>query len=132
MITIKKDIQNIQDIKLFVNEFYNLVQQDELLSPIFISRNQGIWGPHLEQMYLFWNTALFGEKGYVGNPFSKHITLNINADHFNRWLNLFNQTIDTYFKGEIANNAKWRAGIMADTFLRRLKAIPNTSLKPIL
>ncbi len=127
----KKDIENINDIKLFVNEFYQKVQADELLNPIFIGRNGGNWEPHLERMYLFWNAALFAERGYVGNPFSKHISLNINITHFQKWLTLFAQTIDEYFEGDVANDAKWRAGIMAENFIRRLDDISMSGAIPI-
>ncbi len=117
----KKDIEGLDDIKRMVDEFYNKVKADALLSPVFFERIPGEWQPHLEKMYLFWNAALFGEKGYVGNPFSKHATMNISAEHFERWLALFNETVDHYFEGHMANDAKWRASVMASNFLRRLE-----------
>lgn len=119
----KKDIENLDDIKVLVNDFYDKAKQDQLLAPVFFSRITGDWQLHLEKMYLFWNVALFGEKGYVGNPFSKHATLEISPAHFERWLLLFTETIDKHFNGNMANDAKWRASVMADNFMRRLASI---------
>jgi hemoglobin len=128
----KRGIENLADIKFFVNEFYKKVQNNTLLSPIFMDRHGGNRQPHLERMYLFWNAALFGKKGYIGNPFSKHISLAINETHFSQWLTLFSQTIDEHFEGALATDAKWREGIMAVNFLRRLNDTARTGAKPIM
>jgi len=120
----KKDIAGINDIKFLVDNFYSKVKKDNLLSPVFFEHIPVDWQPHLDKMYLFWNAALFGEKGYVGNPFSKHAKMDtITPLHFERWLLLFNETIDTHFSGTMADDAKWRASIMADNFMRRLASI---------
>lgn len=116
----KKDIEGIDDIKLLVDDFYDRVAKDELLAPIFNFRLSTYWKPHLEKMYTFWNAALFGVKGYVGNPFSKHATMQLTAAHFNAWIILFTKTIDTHFSGPVADDAKRRALIMAANFARRL------------
>jgi hemoglobin len=126
---LKKDITGIEDIKLMADEFYKKVKTDELLSPIFLQYIPADWQPHLEKMYLFWNAALFGEKGYMGNPFSKHAKMDtIGPAHFERWLFLFYQTIDEYFIGSMANDAKWRASVMADNFMRRLASIKQNGI----
>lgn len=118
--TTKKDIENIEDIKLLVNEFYSKIRKDELLEPIFFARIGEDWEHHLEKMYQFWNAALFGIKGYVGNPFSKHITLSISTIHFTRWMLLFEETLNEHFHGANVDDAKWRASIMAENFKRRI------------
>lgn len=116
----KKDIASLDDIILFVNKFYEKVQQDELIGPVF---NNVIddWTPHLEKMYAFWNAVLFSVPGFSGNPFARHAPLPIEAAHFDRWLVLFNDTIDTYFSGEVAQDAKKRANTMAILFLSKLE-----------
>jgi len=77
-------------------------------------------------MYAFWNTVLFGVSGYKGNPFSKHAPLQIEQAHFDRWLKLFNETINKHFEGPVAQDACKRAGLMAEMFLSRLRyANPN-------
>ena len=114
-----KDIENIDDIKFLINEFYDKVRQDALLAPVFASRISD-WQPHLETMYRFWNAALFGVRGYVGNPFYKHAKLPIDGPHFQQWIKLFFETIDEHFAGTVAEAAKTRSIIMADTFYQRI------------
>lgn len=117
----KHDLQGLEDIKLMVNDFYERVAQDSLLAPIFNFRLSTYWVPHLEKMYTFWHAALFGVPGYVGNPFAAHATLPVDSAHFERWLALFNATVDTHFAGPIAEEAKRRGLIMATTFQRRIR-----------
>ena len=127
----KQDISGIEDIKILVDNFYAKVQQDELLAPIFNFRLSTHWGPHLEKMYTFWNAALFGVKGYAGNPFMKHATMQLDGEHFDRWLGLFTETVDTYFEGDVAEEAKRRALVMANMFQSRLTEIKQNNTKPI-
>jgi hemoglobin len=127
----KREISGLEDIKILVDYFYAKVQQDELLAPIFNYRLSTHWGPHLEKMYNFWNAALFGVKGYTGNPFMKHATMKLNEEHFGRWLDMFNETVNTHFEGEVAEDAKRRALLMANMFRLRLKGIKQNNIKPI-
>lgn len=126
----KPDINNFNDIVFFVDAFYLKVQQDDLIGPIF---NDVIsdWQPHLQKMYLFWNAALFGVPGFKGNPFARHAQLPINTEHFDRWLKLFRETIDEAFEGEMAENTKKRAELMAAMFLSRLQNLSGGSDKVI-
>jgi len=117
-----KDINGIDDIGLFVDEFYARVRADDLIGPVFMEVILE-WQPHLDKMYAFWNAVLFGVSGFKGNPFAKHAPLPIEQEHFDRWLELFYRTIDTHFEGPVADDAKKRAGIMAEMFLYRLKNI---------
>lgn len=114
------DIQNLASIKLMVDDFYTRVRRDGLLGPVFNNVIKDDWQPHLDKMYAFWNAALFGVAGFKGNPFARHAPLLINAGHFERWLELFNQTIDSHFAGPMANDAKNRAGLMAVMFQSKL------------
>ncbi|WP_285058886.1 group III truncated hemoglobin [Pedobacter ginsengisoli] len=118
----KKDIEGLDDIILFVNQFYNKVQQDDVIGPIFNEVIQD-WEPHLQKMYAFWNAVLFGVPGFTGNPFARHAPLPIEAKHFDRWIQLFYQTIDILFEGETAENTKKRAETMAIMFLSKLQAM---------
>lgn len=110
------DITSLDDIKLFVDAFYTQVQQDQLIGPIFNSVIQDRWAVHLEKMYGFWQTVLLNERAYSGSPFPPHAKLPIEKQHFDRWLELFNSTIDINFKGDKADEAKWRAAKMAEMF----------------
>jgi hemoglobin len=115
-----KDVEDITDIKLFVDEFYSKVRKDELIGPVFSAVITSDWQPHLDKMYAFWNAALFGVAGFKGNPFAKHAPLPIAQPHFDRWLELFTATIDSHFEGPMAQDTKNRAGLMATMFVYKL------------
>lgn len=112
----KDKITSLKEIMLLVNSFYDKVKKDELLGPIFNNIVQNNWEPHLKKMYRFWETVLLNNHTYHGSPFAPHAKLPIAAKHFDRWLELFLETIDANFVGEKANEAKWRAQKMAEMF----------------
>ena len=125
----KKDIESLEDVKLFVDEFYRLVDKNELIGPIFEEKIAGNWQPHLEKMYRFWQTILLPEHTYSGAPFAHHVSLPIYKHHFDAWLEMFYKTIDQYFEGPKADEAKERAGKMALMFqskLEYMRANPHT------
>ena len=115
-----KEILELDDIKLLVNTFYTKVRQDALLGPVFDERIKDSWPRHLDIMYRFWQTVLLGERTYSGSPMLKHVGLPVNETHFQRWIALFYETVDGLFTGEVAEEAKWRAGRMAEMFQYKL------------
>jgi hemoglobin len=127
----KADIQGIKEIKILVDDFYKKISEDELLAPIFNFRLSTHWEPHLEKMYSFWNAALFGVKGYSGNPFMKHATMELEDKHFDHWLSIFNSTVDGHFEGPMADEAKKRAVIMASMFIHKLNANRQNPIRPV-
>ena len=119
-----KDVETFEDVKVFVDRFYEKAKQDELLGPIFQLRiEEREWAQHVEQIYQFWYSLLFSEKMYQGNPFAKHIGLPIQKMHFDQWTQLFKQTIAENFAGTRADEAKHRADTIAALFLHKLKHI---------
>jgi hemoglobin len=104
------DIETRDNIETLVNRFYDKVNQDPLLAPVF---GHVDWPNHLPIMYNFWSSMLLGELSYQGNPFQKHIGLPIQAEHFERWLQLFTETIDENFSGLKADETKSRAQSIA-------------------
>ncbi|WP_439880447.1 group III truncated hemoglobin [Pontibacter sp. MBLB2868] len=123
----KKDIEGEEDIKFLVDKFYEDVNQDDLLSPVFNGYAHVDWSHHLPVMYNFWSTVLFGSMMYKGQPFPKHMHLPIERSHFTRWVSLFTHTIDTLFEGPKAEEAKQKAASIAHVF--QLKMEMNGCLK---
>lgn len=117
----KDDLDTREDVYLLVTAFYAKVRKDELLSPIFnpMIRN---WEEHFEKLTDFWEGNLFFRKKYLGNPLETHVAVDkyhqetIEAKHFGVWLNLWFETIDELFEGEMAQRAKNRARNMS-TFI---------------
>jgi hemoglobin len=127
-----KEILTLDDIKLLVDTFYGKVRNNPLIGPIFNERIQDRWPIHLEKMYSFWQTVLLEEYTYNGRPFPPHATMPIGHEHFEQWLALFAETVDELFTGDKADEAKWRAGKMAELFESKLNYFRNNSATSIL
>ncbi|MDI1326258.1 MAG: group III truncated hemoglobin [Brevundimonas sp.] len=78
-------------IARLVDAFYDRVRLDPLIGPVFAERISD-WGPHLEQMKLFWSSVALMSGVYHGRPMPKHLPLPVDARHFDRWLELFEAT----------------------------------------
>lgn len=117
----KQDIQNIDDIKVLVDNFYGKVQRDPLIGPVFIGVIRDNWPTHLEKMYRFWETVLLERHSYHGSPFSPHAQMPLEKKHFDTWLTLFRETVDEHFSGPKAEEAQWRAEKMAAMFLAKIE-----------
>ena len=116
-----RDIQTEADIERLVNVFYEKVNADDLLAPIFNGVAQIDWAQHLPVMYRFWSSVLLRTNNYRGAPWPKHAMLPVDESHFGRWLALFRQTVDEHFAGPKAIEAKNAAASIADTFQNRMR-----------
>jgi hemoglobin len=112
----RNDILDLDDVKLLVNRFYEKVREDSLLAQIFNERIGNKWPEHLDKMYRFWQTLLLDDHTYFGAPFPPHADLPVQHLHFERWLELFHQTVNELFAGGKADEAKWRGNRMAEMF----------------
>lgn len=112
----KSDIISRVEIERLVDTFYGNVRKDDLLAPIFEELIQDRWEEHLEKMYRFWQTVVLDEHTYHGAPFPPHARMPIDSMHFQRWIGLFEKTLDDLFEGERADKAKWQGRRMAQLF----------------
>ena len=101
-----RDISTKSDIVLLVDEFYTKVLSDDLLAPFFKRLN---FEEHKPKMVHFWSFVLLDEANYKTDVKKKHMGMPLTKEHFDRWISLFNVTIDTLFHGEKAELAKQRA-----------------------
>ncbi|MFN8253769.1 MAG: group III truncated hemoglobin [Ferruginibacter sp.] len=109
----KKDIENRQDIELLVVKFYEKVRSDAALGHIFNDVAKVNWEKHFPVMFDFWENVLFYTGTYEGNPMLIHQHLHqaypLTKAHFNRWNELFLETLDENFEGEKSILARQRA-----------------------
>jgi hemoglobin len=115
-----KDIETPADVRTLVDAFYEKVNRDELLAPVFNEIAGVDWAAHLPTMYRFWESMLFRTGGYEGAPLPKHAVLPVQQPHFERWLTLFFETVTENFSGPKSERAKSQAVCIADTFARRM------------
>jgi hemoglobin len=92
--TITRD--NVQQL---VHEFYAQVREDDVLGPVFFLALGGDWTAHLEKLTEFWSMVVLGTRNFQGNVFGTHMRLEeIEPEHFERWLGLFEQTVRRLFE----------------------------------
>jgi len=128
-----RDIEKLEDVKNLVDSFYGKVREDELIGHIFNDVIQDRWPEHLEKMYRFWQTILLEEHTYSGRPFVPHMKLPVEREHFNRWLELFFETVDELFAGKKADLAKWQGNRMAEMFQLKIAYFrENSQQTPLL
>ncbi len=116
-----KDIQSRRDIAQVVDRFYAKAMEDEQIGYLF----EGLeLTNHLPVIYDFWENLLFRTGAYKGGMIYKHLRLHaqkpLRLEHFQRWLELFTQTIDAYYDGPNAQAMKQFAYSIANTIYNRV------------
>src|SRR5262245_25358730 len=126
---LRHDIVGRDDLERLVVGFYRDAAMDELLGPIFHAAHVD-WSVHIPKLVDFWAWQLFGKRGYEGNPLRahepSHARTPFRPENYERWLGLFNETVDAHFEGPVADAAKQRAARIAKA-LRRLLEGKNAS-----
>lgn len=112
-----KKIETNDDIVRLVDLFYGKVLNDSLLSPFFKHLN---FEQHKPKMVHFWSFVLLDVSGYTTNVTDKHLNMPLEKVHFDRWLELFNDTVDENFEGDNAEVAKQRAKIVGWTIASKM------------
>lgn len=108
-----KKLETREDIEQLVNSFYTKVIKDEKIALFFTDIAKVNWDQHLPKMYSFWESVLFGQMTYKGNPMGAHFPINeikaMEQEHFDRWLGLWTETVEENFSGENADLAIYKA-----------------------
>lgn len=78
-------------IETLVSTFYARVQTDALIGPIFAERVAD-WDVHVEKLCAFWSSVALMSGRYHGSPMQAHLSLPVDSTHFDRWLQLFEDT----------------------------------------
>ena len=116
----KTDITRPEDVRRLVDAFYEKVRRDDVIGYIFNEVAKVDWPHHLPRMYAFWEFLLLGHDTYRGNPLEKHWPVHalepFTAAHFERWVALFHAAVDDNFVGPKADDAKFRAFAIAETW----------------
>jgi hemoglobin len=114
----KNDIADKTDITTLVNEFYAKVLADEVIGHFFADMD---FEHHKPRMIHFWSFVLLDEPGYSTNVFDKHVHMPLKDEHFDRWLQLFEQTVNDLFEGAKASDAIFRAKTIGWTFKEKFR-----------
>lgn len=109
-----KEIENREDLYLLVSQFYVKLLKDDKIKHFFeeMIHEDGL-EEHLQILVDFWDNMLFYSGVYKRNAMRPHLFLHqkipFKKEHFEIWLNHFNNSIDENFIGELAHAAKTRA-----------------------
>ena len=114
----KADLQDRNDITLLLQNFYARATKDHVIGSKFQHLNMS---EHIEVIADFWEMILFGGSNYKGDPFGKHLHLDLKDEHFEVWVGLFHQTVDEMFEGKNAEESKTRASTISNVFKHKLK-----------
>jgi hemoglobin len=124
-----KELNEREDVALLVNIFYSKVKEERTLGPVFnaliVEEN---WPVHLIRMVDFWECNLFFRPTFKGNPMQAHRKVDANYNfktnerHYQRWVELWCQTVDGHFEGQKAELAKTRAKNMGKLLLAKVMA----------
>jgi len=108
--TITGDLDTPEQVEEMVRRFYGDIAQDDLLGPMFNDVAKVDWSAHLPKLAAFWCRALFSMPGYQGNPYRSHQLIDAQSPftvaHFERWLDLFTETLDLGWSGPKVDQAK--------------------------
>lgn len=97
-------------IREMVEGFYGRVQEDDLLGPVFERHMSADWPEHLDRMVDFWSSVLLASGRFRGNPRAKHDAIpGLTADHFDRWLELFEEQVMDLFPEHVGQDILGRA-----------------------
>jgi hemoglobin len=121
------DIETRHDCEQLVRSFYGRALTDPVIGWLFTDVAHLDLEAHVPRIASFWETILLGARSYGGGAFAPHAALNararLRAGHFERWLWLWQQTVDELFAGERAELAKAHASRVARAFYDRLRPI---------
>jgi hemoglobin len=104
------DLDGPERIDALVLAFYERVRPDPVLAPWFAEVD---WPHHTPRIQAFWKGLLLGQAGYAGEPMSAHIALHrrlpLSAAQFDRWVELWTDTVRARHAGPKADEAIARA-----------------------
>jgi len=119
----KRDIETREDLENLLDEFYAVATRDRKIDHHFAELDLET---HLPIIVDFWEKVLFGKQVYFGNPLAVHRTLHekssLEPEHFQRWFEIFSQTVDESFAGKMADDAKLRAKMIAHSLNQNLNS----------
>ena len=126
----KADLQNRADIVRLINTFYDKLLKDELVAHLFIEVAKIDLDEHLPILYDFWENILFQTGTYRRDAMTPHLDLHrmhpLKEEHFDRWLKLFDESMDELFEGEKARQAKVRALSIATVIRIKIHQMTTT------
>ena len=121
-----RDLDTVEEVQEFVTRFYRHVAQDDLLHLHFETIAHVDWHAHTLKLTDYWTGVVLDEEHedadtVIGKHSWLHNRSPIEPEMFDRWYELFTDTIDAGWEGPVAQRTKKRgrgiAWAMAHRFL---------------
>ena len=84
-----------------VHRFYAKVRRDPMIGPVFNGAVED-WDEHLRTLAAFWSSVMLTSGRYKGNPLAMHMKHPIEPRFFERWLQLWRETVPEVFSPDVA------------------------------
>lgn len=105
-----------ENLRRLLWDFYGRVCRDSQLGPIFEGKigpfPRAGWPAHIALIEGFWRAVTGGPSGYRGRPGPAHVGLGIESQHFDRWLQLWAETLPAHMGEAEAAHLLTMAGRM--------------------
>lgn len=112
-----KDIQTYEDCLLLIDAFYQKLLEDEQIGHFFKDLDLST---HIPRVADFWAFVLIDKPGYANNMMTAHARLDLKECDFERWLELFHETIHENFIGEKADLSIERSKLITWTMKSKM------------
>ena len=124
-----RDLDSRTQVHDMVVAFYRAVVFDDVLEPVFVEIAEVDWSSHIPRLVDYWCRVLLGDLAYRGAMFEAHQQVDERAafrpEWFDRWHELFVETVDAGWSGPGAERAKAHAERTLESMARRLTREPR-------
>src|SRR5688572_31544333 len=124
-VTARPDLDTRAAIDRLMLAFYAKATTDDLIGEFFTDVVPFDLRQHLPIIGDFWESVLHGTQAYRAHnrsPLQLHAELDalqpLHPEHFDRWLELFRETVDELFAGPYTEFAKARSAMIAKRMLQ--------------
>ncbi len=121
----RSDLDSPARIDAFIDRFYARVLKDPLLAPLFMEVAGVDLAEHLPRIKAYWRKMLLGHTDYQRHMMRRHRELDrkqpLLEAHYERWLALFEATLEKHHAGPLAERACGLARRVAVNMRRNLE-----------
>jgi truncated hemoglobin YjbI len=118
------DLDRRTEIHDLVVTFYRTIVFDPVLAPVFEETAEVDWAQHIPRLIDYWCRVLLGSPQPASRVLATHRHVHdtdpLRTEHFDRWYQLWVESIDSRWAGPRADHAKEHAERVAGTLARQL------------
>ena len=131
-----RDLDTREEVAEFVRRFYREIAQNERFHRYFDTIAHVDWRAHTLDLTDFWVGVLFSEPDRAADDVIEahrwlHDTEPFDVELFDRWLEIFDTTLDAGWRGPVAEAARHRGHGYAWAIAKRLIGSPIRYSRPI-